>query len=169
MSSSKSLRGILVVLIVAVLAGCGFRPMHATFADGAVADELAQVYIAAIPDRVGQRLRNDLLDRMTPKGVPAKNAYRLEVNLTSTRPPTALSTSDLATRRNYSLTARFTLTSSDGKKRLMSGQYRALTSFDIVDSEYATLASHDYAEKLAAAQVADVIFTKVSLYFTSKR
>jgi LPS-assembly lipoprotein len=159
----------LLALAVVALAGCGFRPMHATYADGAVSDQLARIYVATISDRVGQRVRNELLDRLTPKGVPLNSAYRLEVNLTAARPPTALSSADLATRRNFSLNAQFTLTGADGKKALTKGRYRALASYDVVDSEYATLAAVEYAEGLAAVQVADAIFTRLSLYFTSKR
>jgi len=165
MSWSRSL----LVLAVAALAGCGFRPIHATYADGKIADELAQIYVAAISDRVGQRVRNELLDRLTPKGVPSNNAYRLEISLTAAQPPTALSSADLATRRNFTLSAQFTLTGADQKKPLVRGRYRALASYDVVDSEYATLAAVDYAEGLAAVQVADAIFTRLSLYFTSKR
>ena len=159
----------MLAFAVATLAGCGFRPMHATYADGKVADQLARVYVAAISDRVGQRVRNELLDRLTPKGVPSNNAYRLEVSLSAARPPTTLSSADLATRRNFSLNARYTLTGADGRKALTRGRYRALASYDIVDSEFATLAALEYAEGLAAVQVADAIFTRLSLYFTSKR
>jgi LPS-assembly lipoprotein len=162
-------RPALLAFFLAALAGCGFRPMHATYADGAVTDQLAKIYVASITDRVGQRVRNELLDRLTPKGVPPRNDYRLEVDLSASRPPTALSSADLATRRNYELTARFTLTSADGSTSLFTGRYRALASYDIVDSEFATLTAIDYAEGLAATQVADAIFTRLSVYFTSKR
>jgi len=161
-------RGLLVVTIAA-LAGCGFRPMHATYADGKVADELAKIYVAALADRIGQRVRNELLDRLTPKGVPPSNAYRLDVKLSAARPPVSLSSADLATRRNYSLSATFTLTDARDRKALVKGNYRALASYDVVDSEYATLAALENAERLAATQVAEGIFTRLSLYFTSRR
>lgn len=164
-----ALRHGLLAFAVVALAGCGFRPIHATYADGAVSDQLSRIYVAAITDRVGQRVRNQLIDRLTPKGVPSNNAYRLEVKLTAAKPPTALTSADLASRRNFSLTAQFTLTGADGKKALTKGSYRALASYDVVDSEYATLAAVEYAEGLAAVQVADVIFTRLSLYFTSQR
>ena len=165
----SSFRLAFFALAVAALAGCGFRPMHATYADGAVSDQLARIYVATISDRIGQRVRNELLDRLTPKGVPLNNAYRLEINLTAAQPPSALSSADLATRRNFSLNANYSLIGADGKKPLIKGRYRALASYDIVDSEYATLAAIEYAEGLAAIQVADAIFTRLSLYFTSKR
>ncbi len=162
-------RAIFLGSLIAVAGGCGFRPMHATYADGTVADNMAQIYVASIPDRIGQLVRNNLLDMLNPKGQPAQDTYRLQVELSSTSPPTVLSTDELASRRNFTLTADYTLSSADGRQRLMRRSYRAVTSFDIVESEFATLAARDYAEKLAARQVAEAIENQIALYFTSTR
>jgi LPS-assembly lipoprotein len=169
-SRSRVRGGFPALALAAMLLGaCGFRPMHAAYRDGIVDQQLAQVYVASIPDRVGQMVRNDLIDLLNPEGQPADNRYRLEVELTATRPSTVLSTQELASRRNYTLTANYRLTSADGKTELMKRRHRAVTSFDIVESEFATLAAEDYAQKLAAKQVAEAIQRQVTLYFTSKR
>ena len=158
-----------VLLATLVLAGCGFQPMYADPARGRpVSEDMARIYVAAIPDRVGQLLRNDLLDRLNPMGQPAKNRYRLEVELRSSSPPTVLSTNELASRRNFTLNATYTLRSADGKQRFLRRRYTAVTSFDIVESEFATLTARDYAEELAARQVADAIQTQLALYFSRK-
>lgn len=158
-----------LVLCLAALAGCGFRPLYATYRDGSVADDMAQIYVAAIADRNGQMLRNHLLDMMTPKGVPDPGRYRLEVNLNSSRPPTVLSTDELASRRDFRLNANFVLMSADGKTVLKRGRHQAITSYNIVDSEFASLSSLRRAEELAVGQVAEAIRTQLALYFADRR
>ncbi|MCP4328305.1 MAG: hypothetical protein GY791_07705 [Alphaproteobacteria bacterium] len=162
-------RAFVLACCLAALAACGFRPLHATYRDGAVNDDLATIYVASIADRVGQQVRNELVDLLNPKGVPANNIYRLEVQLSATSPPSVLSSDELASRRNYRLNAHYQLTSADGKSSFLSRRYLAVTSFDIVSSEFATLAANDYAQELAAKQVAEEIATQLTLYFTSKR
>jgi len=156
-------------LLIGVLAGCGFRPLYATYKDGSVATELEQVYIAAIPDRLGQQVRNELLDRINPRGEPGDPAYRLEIRLTSVNPPTVLSTTNLASRRNVRVTARYTLRSADGKQRLDNGYYRATASYNIIDSEYATLAAFENAQDQVVVQIADEIKNRIAIYLASMR
>ncbi|MCM0018644.1 MAG: hypothetical protein NBV67_01485, partial [Tagaea sp.] len=64
-----------------VLAGCGFEPLHRTTARGSAADSLAAIRIDPIADRSGQILRNYLLDRLSPRGTPARPDYVLRVRL----------------------------------------------------------------------------------------
>ena len=66
------------------LAACGFRPLHAPGA-GAEPEVLAGIEIAHIPDRLGQVVRNHLLDRLTPRGAPAAATYRLAVSLLTSK------------------------------------------------------------------------------------
>ena len=53
----------------AVVAGCGFEPLHAR-KTGAAPSLLAKIRIEPITDRIGQQLHNLLLDRLNPKGRP---------------------------------------------------------------------------------------------------
>ena len=72
---SKSLA---VIAVAILLAGCGFRPLYGTIGeDLPVTTQLAQIRIAAIPDRIGQKLRNFLLDRINPEGQPQRPLYYL--------------------------------------------------------------------------------------------
>ena len=68
---------------LALLAACGFEPLHAPRnGGGSVPAALATVQIANIPDRSGQILRNYLRDEINPYGVPGNPRYRLDIFLT---------------------------------------------------------------------------------------
>ena len=67
LSRRSLVRGLSLLLAVApVLAACGnsgFRPLYGTTPSGAgLQERLAQLDVAAIPGRVGQRIRNELKD-----------------------------------------------------------------------------------------------------------
>lgn len=158
-----------VIVACALVGACGFRPMYATYKDGSIAEDLNTIYVAAIPDRIGQQLRNELLDRLNPKGQPGDPRYRLHVDISFSDPPRALATNELASRRKFSLASRWALLSPDGKKTLAKATVRSETSYNIVASEYATLVSRRNAEAAAAQDAAERIKTQLALYFADER
>ena len=71
-----------------MLTACGFEPLYVQKKGGgffggeydqSISSEMAKVKIEASGERFGQLIRNDLLDLMTPLGVPHKPKYRLVV------------------------------------------------------------------------------------------
>ena len=61
------------------ISGCGFEPLYVEKKssndwyydnefDTGIKDEMASVKVELIQDRIGQLIRNDLLDKLTPKG-----------------------------------------------------------------------------------------------------
>ena len=67
--------------------GCGdsgFRPLYASssLSGSDVNLKLAQLEIAPIPGRVGQRMRNELIYQSTGGGDAAEPVYRLEIVMT---------------------------------------------------------------------------------------
>ena len=64
-----------------LLSACGFEPMYGAprGTPNAAVQGMAETRIALIADRAGQELRNNLLDRMTPLGQPAKQIGRAHV------------------------------------------------------------------------------------------
>jgi len=162
-------RRLAIAAAAMTLAACGFRPMHASYKDGSVPADLASVYVAQIPDRVGQQVRNHLLDLLNPGGEPAKEKYRLSVRLDRSVSRAAIRSTELETRRHVRLAASYRLTTADGETELYRSAYTAITSYNVVSSEYAVLAAEQNADALAARQVADAIQTQIALYFTSRR
>lgn len=77
-----------------LLSACGFSPLYVqrertdgwyynSKFDTSISDEMRQVKVEPIANRFGQLIRNNLIDNLTPTGVPSKPKYRLYVKLNS--------------------------------------------------------------------------------------
>lgn len=157
----------MAVALAGLLAGCGFRPLYGTTGtDKQVAALLAQVRIEMIADRTGQKLRNFLLDRINPAGQPARPHYYLGVKISVSRSDLGIQRDETATRAILVLTANYFLLDRAQKEVLIKGSTRSTNSFNIVDSDFATLSGETDAIERAAREVSDDIKTRLALYFT---
>src|SRR4026209_435894 len=82
MSRRSLVRGLsLLVAAAPALAACGnggIRPLYGATPSGAgLQERMAQVDVATIPGRVGQRIRNDLIFLSTGGGHPLAPTHRL--------------------------------------------------------------------------------------------
>ncbi len=67
--------------VALALGGCGFRPLYGSRGNAPGAVELAAVTVGPIADRLGQILRNDLTERLSPLGESFEPRYRLDAKL----------------------------------------------------------------------------------------
>ena len=86
LSRRSWVRGLsLFVAAAPALAACGnggIRPLYGATPSGAgLQERMAQVDVATIPGRVGQRIRNDLIFLSTGGGHPLPPTHRLEVTI----------------------------------------------------------------------------------------
>ena len=161
---------ILLIFGLFCLSACGFEPIygeHSTSADPAVESRLAQVDIGNIPDREGQYLRNQLIDRFYRKdGRPMDAAYRLDVSGINERKTNLdITKSSDATRGQLSLDTKITLISKTSGQVLMERELRSVTSYNILSSEFSTRVSEDNARLNALNDIARQIELQLSLYF----
>ena len=160
----------MVLVAAALLQGCGFRPLYGKHGgEDGVSQELAQVYVEIIADRVGQKLRNFLLDRINPTGSPASPAYRLYVTSAVSRTDLGIQRDETATRARLVLTAQYTLYDAARKTVLVKGSTQSTNSFNIVNSDFATASAEADALDRAAREVSDDIKTRLGLYFSRQR
>lgn len=159
-----------VVCCGLLLAGCGYRPLYGERgASGvSVVDELALVHIEAIPDRIGQQLYNMLRERLNPQGKPAEPKYSLKVTLTELRENLFLEKDETATRANLTLKADFTLSRIEGGEVITKGLSRAVSSYDILASQFASVVSEDDARLRGARAISDEIKTRVALALSAE-
>jgi hypothetical protein len=88
-----------MIVALVLLAGCGFQPLYGTTVSGSGATEkLGQIRIDPIPDRIGQQIRNFLLDRLNPYGQPARPVFRLIVKPTVSSTDLGIERDETATR-----------------------------------------------------------------------
>ena len=158
-----------VVLLVAVLAGCGFQPLYGTTADGSVAADLERVRIALISDRLGQELHNALRDRMNRGGQPARPLYRLEIGVSESTRRLAIRKDETTARANLLVSAIFRLVDAETGAPLMTGMARATSSYNVLDSDFGTLSAERDAQTRAVRVLADEITVRVSGFFLDRR
>jgi len=157
------------------LAGCGFRPMYgeagpnADTPGGITKTRLAQVRIDPIADRIGQELHNLLRDRMNPAGQPDVAAYSLSVSLSQVEQEIAGDTDENVRHKILKVTAVYSLipTKDDKQRLLNNASSRISVSFDTLDDPYNDIATKEDAERRAVEQLADMITTRVAVYFTN--
>jgi LPS-assembly lipoprotein len=151
-------------MMIGLLAACGFRPLYGDQSAAAVSsEELAAVQIDLIRDREGQMLRNTLLDRFQPAGAAPKPLYGLTVGLAIQRVGLAINPDETGSRANYIMLADYTVRSLADGSVLFKGRSRAVTGYNVLDSEFATTSSEADASRRAVYDLSEQITTRVSI------
>lgn len=150
------------------LSACGFQPLYGdrTGETGTAVQAMAETRIALIADRPGQELRNNLLDRLTPRGQPARPRYELVVTLAERRDNLGIARDDSATYGRLTITAGFTLRDVASGQPVMSGQSRWASGFTVVASHFANIASEADARSRALREISDDIRQQLGLHFS---
>ena len=170
----------LVPLLAAagLLAGC-FQPLYGdrsvTNASG-MSEKLSMVDVMPIdlpngrPEaRIGVEIRNALLFDLNG-GAGANAAYRLKINLTTTRQQVIV---DIYTTRpdveNYGIDASYSLIDVATGKPVLTGQTFARVSYDVPGQQqrFARARGLRDAENRAARVIADQIRSRLASYFVA--
>jgi LPS-assembly lipoprotein len=146
-----------------LLPGCGFQPLYGQGPDAALSEPLTRVKIANIPDRPGQMLRNQLIDRFYRDGRPVDPDYTLNIGLAATKVKLGIQVDDTATRAQLILNANFNLTDPAGRV-VFTQISRSIIDYGILQNQYASMVAEDDAFKRGINQVAQDITTRVTLY-----
>lgn len=147
------------------LSACGFEPLYGERDAAQVPQKFDTIAVAPIEDRVGQEVRNRLLDLLTPKGVAERPTYRLVVDLESAKTPLLIQLDNTATRFNLRLNATFSLVDIASGKTVYGDHARSIASFNLTESEFATVAAERNAEDRAAREVSDQIALLLAVFF----
>ena len=157
-----------LALLIA-LGACGFRPLYSERHNAGVTAELAATRIDLIADRTGQKLHNFLLDRFNPKGPAARPRYRLNVKVLTQRGELGIRKDETATRANLTLTARYTLRDWHSRRTLYQGSSSSTNSYNILESDFATLSALNDVTTRAARELSEKIKTRLSIFFSQAR
>jgi LPS-assembly lipoprotein len=123
--------------------------------------DLAAIRIAPIKDRIGQQLRNSLLQRLSPRGEAADYTYTLQVKLSEAVSNLGFRKDTLATVANLSMSAQVILL-RDGAV-LLGETVSTTVYFDHLGPRYASVATERDAEERAITQLADNIRNRVAV------
>lgn len=152
--------------IALALSACGFQPLLGG-TNMAAQEQLERIRIGIIADRSGQILRNYLVDDLTPRGVRTPAAYQLQVRLSEPQREVAIRRDDSASRISYSASATFQLLDAVGRP-LFSGNSQSETTFEVTNSEFATLSGLTSARDRVLQEVSADIRLQLAEYFSRR-
>ena len=165
-----SFRTIAFLAVLGLLGACGFRPLYGDrTAAGGAPSELASIKIAAIPDRIGQQMHNHLLTALNPRGQPRRPRYILHTRINESISSLAVRKSAFATRANLAVTAHYNLAPSAGGQSLFSAKSSITVSYNILDSEFATLMAEKDARARAIREISEDIRIRLSVFLASRQ
>jgi LPS-assembly lipoprotein len=154
-------RALLVILLT--LSACGFAPVYSDATPAA----FAAVEVSTIPNESGIYLRNAVVDRLHAHGAG-------EPRWTLMLSPVAESVADLditksaeATRAQFRASTTLRLTDADGRV-VLTRELRAITSYNILASEFTNRVSRDAARRWALEELARQAEQALALYFSGQ-
>jgi len=161
-------RAALLLAVLALLAGCGLRPLYGGATGTATLTTLSAVEVAPIEGKSGWLMTSALRERLN-RGKDATPRYRLVVALDDQIEGFGVRTDDAVTRERRSLRARYQLIDLDMGTVLLDASAGSDAGIDIVSSEYATIAAEDTALENLTIAVADQIVSRLALYASRTR
>jgi LPS-assembly lipoprotein len=170
MSRRRMLRGLaLLVASTPALSACGgsgFQPLYANGPNG-TGEQLAQVDIAPIPGRVGQRVRNELVFQNTGGKEALPPRYKLEVVLREAVHTTLVQTDGTSRGQIYLLEANFRLVDIKNPRNILfQGTSYGRGAFERFDSIYSNVRAKEDAENRVARTVAEDMKNRVATYLS---
>jgi LPS-assembly lipoprotein len=168
---SRRKTGLLLALLAAAtsLAGCGFHPLYAHHRESGMDADLATIKVNTIKDRLGQLLAISLRDELNPSGARAETRYTLDVQLTSERHDVGLRPDGTASRSQIILTAKFQLKDAQSRQTVLEGMTHAISAFDVLTDDYATIVAQHTAEERSLRDIDDDLRTRLQLYVGKHR
>lgn len=156
-----------LLLSLLLLAACGFHPQYGVnkYTSHGAEEHLALVHIEGIPDREGQYLRNALIDRFYREGRPDKVAYILNVeDIREVREDLDITKDSDSTRGQLRLSTRMKLRKATSGEILLDRNLRAITSYNILGSEFTNRVAEENARQNALDDLASQIELQIVLY-----
>lgn len=163
-------------LILLMVSACGFEPLYVQKKhnnlwyfggefDASITSEMSQIKVEPIEQRFGQEVRNQLLDLLTPKGIPSKPHYRLFVELEAQEiTQQALRRDITATRERVRYQVVYHLVDKENNN-LVDGDSVAYVSYDILANPYSTTIAKKKTASDAAKIIANDIALRLGAYF----
>jgi LPS-assembly lipoprotein len=151
-----------------LLAGCGFRPLYGTDSAShapAVAQQFAAIQIPPLADRIGQQMRNKLIDTLHPAGPDAAFKYKLNVRLREADIDLGLQQNSTSTRGQVKITADYWLTDAGSGKTLLHETLRTSTGYNILVNQFGSVLSNDDARDRGLDEIAQEMVMHLALYF----
>ena len=159
----------LVIAVLLSLAACGFEPLYATRDGRSAAGDLAEIRINAIPDRAGQQLRNELLDRLNPRGPAPRQLYALDIRLNEGRTELDLRRDATSTFAKLDLTADFRLIEIATGKVVLAGQSKFASSYNLLRQTFANISAAEDARARGVREISDDLRLRLADFMATRK
>ena len=169
----------LVLFIVSALSSCGFEPLYVEKTSGEdlwyynnkydtdIVRNMGQIKVEGATDRIGQLVKNELMDNFNPFGAPKNAKYFLKLEpIVSATVQQALRDDITATREKVRYSINYSLWSKE-EGSLVSGNSWVYLSYDLLDNPYSTTMDKKKIEKDGAKILANDITLRIAAYFHS--
>lgn len=166
-------------VVLCSVAACGFEPLYVEKTGGDdlwyynneyktdIVREMAQIKVEGATDRIGQMVRNELMDIFNPHGTPKCAKYFLKLSPIGKRTVQQALRDDItATREKVKYSLKYELWSKE-KGQLVSGKSWIYLSYDLLDNPYSTTMDKKKVEKDGAKILANDISLRIGAYFHS--
>ena len=160
----NKLAALAACLMLPLLSACGFQPLYGNN----TAPQLSSICVEDIAERNGFELRTRLIDILDSDGMQTNKRYRLKVTLSESSQGIALQNDAAITRYNNRMEARFVLSDAGGKE-IYRGTQSELSSYNVVQSPYATLAAEQDSGKRAVQDMAERIRLELAVWFRRQK
>ena len=162
----KKIRLFLSIILFFIFTSCGYEPIYSKNVSSN--KELLSISVKNIKDRSGQILRNSLLNQLNPEKERVIIKYKLEVEISESRANLAYRRDMSATRADLTITANYLLTEIKSGEIILEQESESISSFDVVESVYATLIAEKDAREKNLQVISDDIFTNLVIFFKDK-
>jgi len=162
-----SFKKIMLCAALLSLNGCTFRPLYGTY-DNEASEHLASIKISNIEGRLGQTMRNGLLQKITPQGQPNNPLYVLSVSMNFSDRDLGIAKDATATRSEVTLSVTYTLTDYKTGKTLYEGKEVESTDYNILtNSYYSNIVSKNNAQEGSIEFMSNLIKLSLASYLNS--
>jgi len=162
----KKIRLFLSIIIFFIFTSCGYEPIYSKNIGSN--KELLSISVKNIKDRSGQILRNSLLSQLNPEKERVIIKYKLTVEIFESRSNLAYRRDMSATRVDLTVIANYLLTEIKSGEIILEQETKSISSFDVVESVYATLIAEKDSREKNLQVISDDIFTNLVIFFKDK-
>ena len=162
----KKVRLFFYFIVFFIFTSCGYEPIYSKNAN--TNKELLSISVQNIKNRPGQILRNTLLNKLNPERERVITKYRLIVEISESKTSLAYRRDMSATRTDLKITANYLLKDIKNGEILLKQEAKSISSFDVVESVYATLIAEKDVREKNLKVISNDIYTNLVIFFKNK-
>ena len=162
----KKIRLFFCFIVFFIFTSCGYEPIYSKNAN--TNKVLLSISVQNIKNRSGQILRNTLLNQLNPERERVITKYRLIVEIFESKTSLAYRRDMSATRTDLKITANYLLKDIKNGKILLKQEAKSISSFDVVESVYATLIAEKDVREKNLKVISNDIYPNLVIFFKNK-